>query len=53
MEPHDGLQERLDALLSSLPSTRRRWSLSDPDEAEAQRELADELEARLPTHAQR
>jgi hypothetical protein len=25
MEPHDGLPERLDTLLSSQPSTRRRW----------------------------
>jgi hypothetical protein len=52
MEPHDGLQVRLDALHFSCSSVILRWSLPNPDEPEAQREIADELEARLPTHAQ-
>jgi hypothetical protein len=45
MEPHDGLQERLDALLSSLPSTRRRWlSASDQRrELEPLLRVADDL----------
>ena len=45
MEPQDRLQDRLDALLSSRPSARRRWSLpeSQRDELEPLLDLADDL----------
>ena len=45
MEPQDRLQDRLDALLSSQPSARRRWSLpeSQREELEPLLDLADDL----------
>ena len=45
MEPQDRLQESLDALLSSLPPARRRWSLPEGqrEELEPLLDVADDL----------